>query len=243
VKFLEGLNSIKLNTKTRKKKSIEGGHLVRLININTYSAIQQNSPILLTDYNKTIFDSFQINIRLKKQAYYRSANNALFIKLISLNTKQGLKKKSMSTFSNVLAYIYQHFSVFDNAIYAENSAYITFYNFSKNFSDEFYKADFLIRYIYLYLELLFLIKRIKPKKKVKKKKIQQKTMVSYLSPKSRVNVTIRLINAYINSSIERSKTKRIGDALLYLSFYGKKSFLYKKKLSMYNKLLEKKKFY
>jgi hypothetical protein len=68
-------------------------------------------------------------------------------------------------------------------------------------------------------------------------------MISYLSPNSRINVTIRLINFYLNSSIERDKIKRIGDALLYLSFAGKNSFLYRKKLSMYNKLLEKKKFY
>jgi hypothetical protein len=240
VKFLGALNSIKSNNKQQFKKLIDVSFL---INITTYSAVQQSTPFLLISYNKHVFNYFQIDSRLTKKTYYKSENNPLFIKLISLNTKKGLKKKAATTFTGVLRYIHQYFDVFDHTIYNDSPSYNTFYNFSKNFSNEFYKPDFLVKYIYLYLELLFLIKRIKPKKKLKKKKIQQKTMVSYLSPNSRVNITIRLINFYINSSTERYKIKRIGDALLYLSFAGKNSFLYRKKLAMYNKLLEKKKFY
>jgi len=95
----------------------------------------------------------------------------------------------------------------------------------------------------LYLELIFLIKRVKPKKKIKKKKNQKKTVMSYIHNASRARITIRLISAYINSSAEKNNVRRLGDSILYLSLAGKESFLYKKKLSMYEKILEKKKFY
>jgi hypothetical protein len=146
-------------------------------------------------------------------------------------------------FCAVLTYIHAHFNDFRADLRSDHVAYTTFFEFSRDFSDEFYKPDFLIRYVYLYLELIFLIKRTKPKKKLKKKKLQQKMLVSYLPISARPKLTIRLIGAYINSSPTFNKTTRLGDALLYLILAGKNSFLYRKKLAMYNKLLEKKKFY
>jgi hypothetical protein len=41
----------------------------------------------------------------------------------------------------------------------------------------------------------------------------------------------------------RTNVKRFGGALLYLILSGKESFLFKKKMALYSKLLEKKKFY
>jgi len=91
--------------------------------------------------------------------------------------------------------------------------------------------------------LIFLIKRTKPKKKLKKKKAQPKAVISFLQKNSRNNITIRLMSAYLNRSTEKKNIRRLGDAILYLVLAGKESFLYKKKLSMYEKILEKKKFY
>jgi hypothetical protein len=201
------------------------------------------TPAALIQHNEHVFKFFQIQSRYLRTPYGMSDNYRFFSKLAALNTKKGYKQKAIRTLNDVFTQIYQLFEVYDHSLQGETASYGVFFNFSRAFADEFYKPDFFIKYVYLNLELLFLIKKVKPKKKLKKKKNQQKTLVSYLSQRSRVSVTTRVINAYLNQSNERSKSTRIRDSLLYLVFSGKSSFLYKKKLAMYNKLLEKKKFY
>lgn len=244
VKFLNvydvAIDSIKNDTQNKNTKKLLQTDLVYK---QTYSITASANPSVLIKHNEKVFQFFQIYNRYNRTAHYSSDNYRYFSKLVSLNTKTGFKQKSIKTLNKVFTQIYQLFEVFDNDIYTENPAYSTFYNFSRVFSDEFYKPDFLIKYVYLNLELLFLIKKVKPKKKLKKKKHTPKTLVSYLSQKSRTSITVRLINAYLNQSSDRDRSVRMRDALLYLVFSGKNSFLYKKKLSMYNKLLEKKKFY
>lgn len=225
---------------TNQRKVIED---IDIIYMHQYSVIATAIPAVLVKHNEKVFQYFQTQMQYMNTPYYVSENYKYFSKLISLNTKQGFKQKSIKTLNAVFTQVYDLFENFDNSLHAENPAYATFYNFSRAFSDEFYKPDFFIKYIYLNLELLFLIKKVKPKKKIKKKKNLQKTLVSYLPQRSRFSITIRIINAYLNQSTERSKINRVRDSLLYLVFSGKSSFLYKKKLAMYNKLLEKKKFY
>ena len=166
----------------------------------------------------------------------------IFRKLVTLNTKNGFKLKSFKLFCSILMYLQSYFIEFRHDLYNEYPTYATFFEFSRDFPQEFYKPDFLIRYIYLYLELIFLVKRIKIKKK-KKKKIQPRLLISYIHSTHRAGITIRLINAYITNSAGLSASSRLGDALLYLILSGKESFLYKKKISMYARILEKKKFY
>jgi hypothetical protein len=155
----------------------------------------------------------------------------------------GLKLKAFKLFGGVLNYINSYFIDFDANIYSTHPSYNTFFEMSRNFAVEFYTPDFLVRYVYLYLELIFLIKRVKPKYKKRKKKSVVKNLVSYLPKNARLKITTRLISAYINSSAEHHNIERIGNSLFYLILSGKESFLYKKKISMYEKILEKKKFY
>jgi hypothetical protein len=142
-----------------------------------------------------------------------------------------------------LNYIYRYFDVFDNNLNNAYASYSTFFEFAKNCPNEFYGPDFFFKYIYLYTELLFLVTRIRPSRKKRKKTMQTKLRISYLSKYSRQSVTIRLINSYLVNFDAQNNILRFGDALLYLSLEGKNSFLYKKKLAMYSKILEKKKFY
>ncbi len=240
MKFLNAYITFSLNNEKQKEyKTFVCNELYN----HTYAMISKDSPTLLTQHNDKVFQHFQIYSSHYKVPFYTSENYKLMSKVVELNTKRGLKQKSVRLISNSLNYVYSLFDNFDSALSQDTQSYNIFYNFSRTFEDEFYKPDFFIKYIYANLELLFLIKRIKPKKKTKKKKSQPKTMVSYLSQKSRSSITIRVINAYLNQSNERTNTKRIGDSMLYLAFSGKNSFLYKKKILMYNKLLEKKKFY
>lgn len=180
---------------------------------------------------------------LNNQVFWGSISSNIVRKLITLNTKCGFKLKAYKLWGGVLNYIYTYFLNVDDELNKNYTAYTKFLEFSQDFPEEFYKPDFFFRYIYSYVELIFLIKRIKPKKKIKKKKIKTKMLVSYLPGPNRKNITLRLINSYLNSSINRTNLFRLGDSLLYLILEGKNSFLYKKKLSMYEKILEKKKFY
>jgi len=216
------------------------------VNLETTTYVNSSRCFIPTEIiknNEKVFIYYQIKLQLKKTPYQYSDSYKFIKKLISLNTKRGYKLKSVQIYSNVLDYIYSYFESFDASLESEYPTYHSFFEFSRNFPQEFYKPDFLVRYIHLYLELIFLLKRVKPKKKLKKKKNIPKTLISYIPNHSRANITLRIINSYVNNSNTYNNVIRIGNALMYLVLAGKNSFLYKKKLSMYNKLLEKKKFY
>jgi len=239
VKFL-----YKWNTSIDANLSIYKKNIHDYLNYSNAKIVSCSFPHELISHNTSVWVYFSKVAILRNYKYWNSANNQLIRKLISLNTKKGNKFKAVKLFNNVLHYINAFFINFNVSLHKEHPAYMTFWNFSKNFPTEFYAPDFMFRYIYLYTELIFLIKTIKPKsKKKRKKKIQLKSMVCYLNRSSRRNVTIRLINAYINSSGVHNNVARLGDSIMYLIFLGKNSFLYKKKISMYQKILEKKKFY
>jgi len=221
-------------------------------NLKTYSIILSASPAYLTahalpsaltGHNERVFNYYQTTSRALKQAYHLQNDSRTINQLINLNTKRGYRHKAYITICSVLQNIHNYFEEFNVNLVQEFPNYNTFFEFSRDFPQEFYKPAFLIKYVYLYLELIFLIKRVKPKKKLKKKKIQPKLLVSYLPSHVRPKITIRLLNSYINSSAAFTKDARLTGSLLYLILSGKNSFLYKKKLALYNRLLEKKKFY
>jgi hypothetical protein len=239
VKFLNAWNLT--NNGATKLKKTSDTH--KLIKITLAGVRSQANPTLLLAHNERVFNFFQTTSCAVRRPYHNLDNYKLIVKLVSLNTKRGYKHKSIKIFYAVLGYVYSYFLEFDKGVYSEYPNYVSFFEFSRNFPEEFYKPDFFIKYIHLYAELVFLIKRIKPKKKLKKKKLQQKLLVSYLPGSTRSNITLRMISAYVNSSSTHDKVHRLGDSLLYLILAGKSSFIYKKKISMYNKLLEKKKFY
>jgi hypothetical protein len=192
--------------------------------LTTFIAI----PLELNAHDKRVFEYYQTMLYLNKKPFFYSDNYKFITKLVSLNTKCGYKHKSFKLLTGALSYVYNYFEVFNKTLNSEYPNYTTFFEFSRDFPEEFYKPDFLVKYVYLYLELVFLIKRVKPKKKLKKKKIQQKLLVSYLSAHTRSKITIRLIASYLNSFTNFDKTVRIGSAMLYLILAGKHSFLYQK---------------
>ncbi len=209
---------------------------------STRPAAQLSSP-LLYDYNRRVFHYLQLYNQLNRTAYTSSSSYAYYRKLIKLNTKRGLYQQNRTTLAKGLARAAGFFSTFRPELADEYPNYLLFFEFSKNFPNEFYKPDFFLRYIYSYLELIFLIKKIHPKKKSKKIKQIPKLRILYVPRRRRVVVTLRLINSYLNNFNLRTKLLRVGNAILYLLLAGKQSFLYKKKLAVCTKLLEKKKFY
>lgn len=205
----------------------------------TLNAQQQDN--ITTTNHETIFTYNQLNLIVKKTAYHDLEDYKFFKKLVTLNTKNGYKLKALHVYSGALQYIYNYFNLFDSNLSNDYASYKNFFEFSQNFSYEFYKPDFFIRYIHSQLEIIFLLKKVKLKKK--KKASIPKVLISYIPSRARASITLRLINSYINNSSITNNTIRVGNALLYLALSGRNSFLYKKKLTMYNKLLEKKKFY
>jgi len=179
---------------------------------------------------------------VRKSPYYTSSGHAVFNSIINLNIRAGKKLKAVHFISRALNDIYALFYTFNTELCADYPAYKIFFEYSETFADEFYKPDFLFKYVYNYLELVFLIKKIRSRRK-KKKQVQVKLKISYLPRRQRRSITIRLISAYLKNYNLQNNASRFSNGLLYLVLSGKNSFLYKKKLSLYNKLLEKKKFY
>lgn len=200
------------------------------------------NPNLIT-HNERVFKYSQAARQISRVNYTVDENYLYSRRILTLNTKRGLKQKSLMIFSNSLQYVYGYFDRFETSLAQEYPNYTTFFEFSRTFADEFYKPDFLLKYIYMLLELVFIIKKVKPKKKLKKKKIVPKVLISYVSRTVRPKITTRVINAYLVNFDLRNVVSRFGNALMYLALSGKQSYLYKKKTIMYTRLLEKKKFF
>lgn len=195
---------------------------------------------------KNYFNSLFIKLttvnKLAKKPFYKNRQTDFVNKLIKLNTKRGYKLRAYSFIAAAINEIYNTFQEFDPILYSEYREYLLFFNFAKSFPEEFYAPSYLLTYIYQYTELVFLLKRIRTKKR-KKTQIQTRLKISYVGRGQRQNITLRLINEFCKAQALPKVGSRYVSGLLYLFLSGRRSFLYKKKMSLYNKLLEKKKFY
>lgn len=243
VDFVKFLTAWRISTSSHVDKTQKRLNLIKQLNGSIGGVRHAGIPLTLVLRDERVFNYFQTVNILHQNGFYKNANTMFFEKLIALNTKCGFKLKAFSTYGVALNFVHNYFNTFNEDINKEYPTYSVFFEFSRTFSEEFYKPDFFIKYIHLYLEFIFLVKKVKPKKKSKKRKQPSKMLISYIPTRSRSGITLRVINAYINGLDNRSKTARIAHSLLYLALSGKTSFLYIKKLTMYNKLLEKKKFY
>lgn len=193
-------------------------------------------------HNKKTFLYFKKYSQQNKIPYYQATNYEYLNKLICLNTKNGKKQQTRFLFSSIFKNIYNKFSSFNTELYLDYPNYNIFFDFSKNFPIEFYKFDFIIKSIYTNLEFIFILKKQKLKRR-KKKKLPPKLIFSYVAKTHRQSLTLRILNTYFNNYDLYTKQSAYTNAILYLLLTQKQSFLYKKKLSMYIRLLEKKKFY
>jgi len=210
-------------------KFLYSSYRYSLLNTNNWGNFYTQTPTAIRTNNDKVFHYFQLYYTTNFKPYKESEDTILVKRLNSLNIKRGAKIKSYHLFSNALNYTHNYFDDFDTTLSSTYSSYASFFEFSRNFPQEFYKQDFFLRFIYLHLELIFLLKKIRPKKKLKKKKITPKISINYISGTKRVTTTLRVINAYLNSSTIQNNVARIGNALLYLTLSEKNSFLYKKK--------------
>jgi len=218
-------------------------NIIDVLRFNPAGAL--NNVCMYTTYQleATLFNQLQtINAHNKVKHSYNE-NYRLFANLVALNTKNGFRKKALMTLANSLEQIYEYFVEFDAELNLEYPGYAVFFDFAKIFPNEFYKPDFMLQYVYNYLELIFIAKRAKVKKKKKKKTLLPKLTVVYIPHSMRTSVTLRIMNAYFNKFAVFKKCDRISSALIYLTLAGKTSVLYRKKIIMYNKLLEKKRFF
>ncbi len=221
-------------------------HILSLIKISQAGIIYGGTSLSEINQASRVFEYYQTLSILLKTTKYIHYDYELFSKIIKLNTKCGYKQKALHTFFYALQYIYSHFEAFDHEVYAQYPSYLSFFEFSRSAPEQFYKANFFLRYIHNYMELLFILKKTKILKKKKKKNTKNskiKIKVSFVAKHNRSAVTTRLISLYINQFALATKNHRVRTGLFYLLLSGKQSVLYLKKLSMYNTLLEKKKFY
>lgn len=169
-----------------------------------------------------------------------SSRDNYLTKLVKLNTADGLKLRGLKFVWHGTKGVYSNFDQYDTNLANTFPNYTIFFEFAKTFSTEFYNRMFILNYVYSLIELVFIIKKSRTKKK--KKKPSTKIIIKYLPKRARTTLTLRLINMYIKTYNERHLNKRIENGLFYLSLAGKSSFLYQKKLGLYSKLLEKRKF-
>ena len=169
-------------------------------------------------------------------------NTSVFLTLVRLNTKRGLRHKVLRAFKHSLTGVNQLFGTYNIDLANEHTPYNTFFEFSRNFPKSFYSSEFFFKYIHTLADLVFFVKRIKPRKKLKKI-TPVRTSIEYIPRYKRFQLTTRILASYINNCNARTLSTQITTAVLYLAFFGKQSFLYKKKISIYQKLMEKKKFY
>lgn len=211
---------------------------------STTLLIANNLDNYQTQQHATHFDTLQTYAVISKTPYYKNRPYNDMLHFIRLNTKNGLKLKAARYINASVQTLYQIFGKHDEGLMAVYPNYASLLEYSRNFSDEFYQPDFFFTFLYTALELVFLVKRIKPlRKKKKKRTISAKLKVSYVPGHLRKKITFRWINAYCVSYRARTAPEKFINALCYLVLAGSTSFLHKKKLTLYKRLLEKKKFY
>lgn len=153
--------------------------------------------------------------------------------------RHGLKIKYLNYLNTAISDIYFSFFYFDKQISSVYGNYMNAINFvSQKFN--FFKISTILNFLIALLEPFFFLKFEKIQKKYKKKyKKNFIAKVVYIRPHKRLNLVLRALMNYISLFSQFELSNRLSSSLLKTIVENKTSFLYKRKIFMYNKVFKK----
>jgi len=194
--------------------------------------------------NNTTSYLFKINSNLKNKNIIFSKNTThLYIfKFINTFLKKGMKKKILLLLTSAFTTFF-NFTKYSSVYTVQHlSNYIEMYRHNLAINKNLFFINFILRDIFNLLNPAFNLKLvIKNKKKRKKTKKKYTYQINYIFPEKRLSLVYKWINLYSNYFLDKSFKTRIFKSLFYTYIERRNSFLYQKKIEIYNQFIKSKK--
>lgn len=168
-----------------------------------------------------------------------NSQHVLIGKLITNFLKKGLKKKKIVNLTKLFCYFFNFLKFKDLYVLPHVKETVEIHNHNFNLNKNLYLINFVLAEIVKILNPAFNLKLISKKKK-KKNQAKMSSKISYVFPKKRISLIYRWIYYYANSFPDKSSFSRLFKAIFYTYVERRRSFLYVKKLEVYNKYMSSK---
>ena len=188
-----------------------------------------------------MYMSHKLNMKtLKTDRVYIEGSGTLINRLQNQCVIKGHKRTAHKVYTKYVNIFYNKFRSYDADLHNMYPMYKIYYDFSKKNPEVFFNINTVYNAIISKLLPTFIFSTSSKKRK-KKKEIIKTTSISYVQPKNRVSLAIRLIKLY-SGTFNFSKTEfNKSYALLLLLLTGNNSELSKKKIQAYKRLMTQKK--
>jgi len=214
----------------------------------SYYYIHEENFTLFKKNTKTAQINF-LNIVTKKKkmnypdnqldSYKRVNNLPVIIRFLNYLFRHGLKTKTLKDFNKGLSDFYFYFYFFNKKINAAYKHYNDVYALAPTLGN-FYRFDSILKSIADDLEPFFYLKVERVEKKFRKKlKKKFTSKIIYINPKKRSNLSYKALAYYPKLFSQYDLSSRIGEGLFKTFIEQKDSYLYKRKIFMYSKVLKK----
>jgi hypothetical protein len=175
----------------------------------------------------------------QQDSYKRSKNLPVVVRFLNYLFRHGLKIKTLNHFNKGLCDFYFLFYFFDKGLSSDNKNYKDIFNLAPAFGS-FYKFTNILSFLVRELEPFFYLRVTKVEKKYRKKlKKKFTSKITYIDPKKRSNLAFKALAYYPKLFPQYSLYARIGQGLFKTFIEKKDSYLYRRKIFMYSKVLKK----
>jgi len=175
----------------------------------------------------------------QQDSYKRSKNLPVVVRFLNYLFRHGLKIKTLNHLNKGLCDFYFLFFFFDKDTNPNYKNYKDIFNLAPAFGS-FYKFTNILSFLVRGLEPFFYLRVTKVEKKYRKKlKRKFTSKIDYIDPKKRSNLAFKALAYYPKLFPQYSLCTRIGQGLFKTFVEKNDSYLYRRKIFMYSKVLKK----
>lgn len=180
-------------------------------------------------FQKAIQDQFALTIFEKK--------NYFFYKFINMIMLDGKKNLAFKNFKNVFLTIFSFFEIYNEELEQNYDLYKVYYEYSIEQKTSFFDPVFFFKTLSKLLEPTFILNKSKKTNKNK----EQEIIIDYVPSFKRTSLFLKSIIIFAKSFDFKNFYMNIAYSVLNNFLTLKNSFLYKRKLLTYSRLLKTKK--
>lgn len=191
-------------------------------------------------YERTyaIYNSYWLNTNknvIKKDLKFNEGK--LTNKLVNYCLLKGKKLLAYNIFKNSFCVFFTFFEHFNSELLENYPLYKLFCKHAVDHPTLFFNSHYILYSIINLLESVFVIKIKKVKQSSKVNKIQKEIFIGYIPPHKRNTYSLKLFKTFCFSFSYEKAFLKLTYGILSTFLSHKNSVLYKKKMSVYNRLL------
>ena len=187
-------------------------------------------PIFLKEKEQKVFLNSSQNPLINK--------NIFKTKIINYLTIKGKKQTAYRIYNNTFKLFFSFFETYNQELSENYPLYNTYYQYSLKNKLIFYEPLFIFYNLVSFLQPSFVLTVKKILKKKKQSKKPKELIINYIKPQSRFYFCVKSIVKYSKSFLFNKIEQKMSFSLLNLFLQNKNSFLYKKKLTAYNRIIK-----